>query len=273
MDVRIFFAIFAAYLVSLILYFMNFELQSEPLLGWAQKSLLAGLVMHAAFLVALFMRPRSAAGISLSEDIYLVTFMVLVFSFSMEWRYRARYLMLFSLPVTLLFCLLAVLASPQRSLFSASAANGPWLWLHLGLILAGFAGLLTAASSALMYLLQSAQLKSKHLGRIFLKLPSLNTLDSLHFGSLSLGVILFSLGILSGIFWAKNMGEFREIFKDPKIWLSFLTCFMYWLVLTFRLSALRRGQKIAAGTLVIFALLIITWMSSYYAPSMFHKGI
>ncbi|MBI3315387.1 MAG: hypothetical protein HYZ87_00200, partial [Candidatus Omnitrophica bacterium] len=63
-----------------------------------------------------------------------------------------------------------------------------------------------------------------------------------------------------------------QVFKDPKVALSFLTGLMYWLILSFRLSALRRGQKIAAGTILIFFLVFITLLSSTYAPSEFHKG-
>ena len=43
-------------------------------------------------------------------------------------------------------------------------------------------------------------------------------------------------------------------------------------VLSLRFSALRRGKKIAVGTVLVFVLLVGTLMSSYYAPSVFHRG-
>ncbi|MGH7198010.1 MAG: hypothetical protein ACREH5_04625, partial [Candidatus Omnitrophota bacterium] len=78
--------------------------------------------------------------------------------------------------------------------------------------------------------------------------------------------------ILSGLAWATEMRELGSVLKDPKVALSFLTCLLYWVILAFRLSALRRGQKIAVGTLLVFALLFVTLLSSTYAPSEFHKG-
>lgn len=147
-----------------------------------------------------------------------------------------------------------------------------WFWIHMGLILSGFTALLVSVFSALMYLLQSAQLKSKKPGWVFLKLPSLNALDRLHFASLSVGVVLFSLGLLSGFLWAREIKGLGEIIKDPKVTLSFLACLMYWIVLSVRLSALRRGQKIAMSTVFIFIFLFITLMSSIYPPSGFHRG-
>jgi ABC-type uncharacterized transport system permease subunit len=97
-------------------------------------------------------------------------------------------------------------------------------------------------------------------------------LDRLHFRSLSAGVVLFSLGILSGFLWAKQSREVGELIQDPKVLLSFLTCLLYWMVLGFRMSHVRRGKKIAAGTALVFVLLFVTILSSYYAPTMFHKG-
>ncbi len=75
-----------------------------------------------------------------------------------------------------------------------------------------------------------------------------------------------------GILWAKKTDELREVFKDPTVILSFLTCFMYWVILSFRLSALRRGQKIAISTVLVFVLLFLTMLSSNVAPTGFHKG-
>ena len=145
-----------------------------------------------------------------------------------------------------------------------------WFWLHTVFMFAGIAGLVVAAAVSMMYLVQSAQLKSRHPGKILFNLPALNTLDKLHFRSLALGVLLFSFGILSGVFWAQKASEFQRLLKDPAVLLSLLTCFLYWVVFSFRASALRRGQKIAVGTVLIFLLLFVTYIS-LYCPAGFHK--
>lgn len=153
-----------------------------------------------------------------------------------------------------------------------SLAAENWLWVHMALLMTGLAGLAVSVGSALMYLVQSAQIKSKHLGKIFFKLPSLDALDRIHFTYLTAGVIFFSLGLLSGIFWAKKLDEFGKIFRDPMAILSFVTAFFYWVIFMLRLSTLRRGQKIAAGTVLAFFLLIVTLLSSSLCPAGFHKG-
>ena len=176
-----------------------------------------------------------------------------------------RYFILFSLPITLSFGLWV--------LWEARWARDAWFWTHVGFLCVALSGLVMAVLTAILYLWQSSQLKSKHPGSVFFKLPALGTLEKLHFMALSSGVIFFSLGILSGLFWATDRKELHNILNDPKAMLSFLTCFLYWVIVSLRLSALGRGQKVAAGTLIVFALLFVTFMSSYVAPSSFHRGL
>ncbi len=264
-------AVFFGYLAGLVFYFLSFELQNEALYKPARSIVLASLLVHFALLLFWFLKNPVFPITTLAQTIESVSFLMITTSFIIEWRSKTRFLLLFSLPIVLLFCLLAVLLSRPHEA-AVPLQRSTWLWIHTGLILSGFTSLILSVSAAVMYLLQSAQLKSKHPGRMLMKLPPLNTLDRLHFVSLSAGVVLFSLGIASGFIWASEMRGLGEILKDPKVSLSFLTCVMYWTVLCFRLSALRRGQKIALGTVFIFIFLFITLMSSIYAPSGFHRG-
>jgi ABC-type uncharacterized transport system permease subunit len=73
----------------------------------------------------------------------------------------------------------------------------------------------------------------------------------------------FKVGILSGILWAKDRMELAQMLQDKKVILSLATCFMYWGILALRVSAMRRGQKIAIGTVLVFVLLFVTIVSSH----------
>ena len=271
MNSYLFFMVFFGYFISFVLYFMNFESQREALYDSAKRVALLTLTFHSAFLLITLVKAPHFLLTNLSGTIEVASFLILTVSFVVESRSKARFLMLFSLPIVLIFCLFAIVLAEQKET-SALAHGSGWLWLHLSFILTGFSSLIIAVSSALMYLLQSAQLKSKHLGKIFLKLPSLDTLDRIHFRALAWGVILFSLGILMGFLWAKNTDELKQILKDPTVILSFLTCSIYWVILSFRFSALRRGQKIAISTVLVFALLFLTLLTSNIAPTGFHRG-
>ncbi len=196
---------------------------------------------------------------------FLLYFSTLGFCFThFESRHHpARYFIFFSLPAAILIFLFAVIYLYPSEGPAAAREPGNWLWLHLGLILSGLAGLLTAVSSAMMYLLQSSQLKSKHPGAMLFKLPSLDALDRMNFASLVWGTILFSFGILSGILWAHDLQRLGPVLQDKKVILSLATCFMYWCILLLRVSSLRRGHKIAVGTVFVFILLFVTIVSSH----------
>ena len=148
-----------------------------------------------------------------------------------------------------------------------------WLLrIHLTLIALGFLSLVAAVLCAAMYLAQSWQLKSKHIGSMFLRLPSLAALDRAHFITLGWGVMLFSAGILGGFFSAKNRVELAAVLKDPKVTLSLTACLIYWVILSLRLLELKRGQKIAVGTLLTFALLFAVMGGMHHSALDFHKG-
>ena len=264
----LFWTVFAGYFASWMLYFAHFESEKEIYFLLGQRLLMGNLLFHAGLLAYLMNQDPVNTALIFEFSVPLI---VVLLSFFMEWRYRAKLLIFFSLPIVLL---ISVLAAGQAGVATERVWDrSPWLWAHLGLIFGGLAGFVAAVSSAIMYLWQSSQLKSKQPGQTFLKLPSLDMLDRIHFRSLVWGVILFSLGILTGVIWASGLREMGSLFADPKVILSFATCFMYWIIVSLRGSSLRRGHKIAVGTLVVFLLVFLTIASSYYAPSAFHQGM
>ena len=141
-----------------------------------------------------------------------------------------------------------------------------WLWIHLGLIFLGLKFLIFSTLAAIVYLFQSSQLKSHHPGKISLRIPSLDSIDRFHLVTLFFGILFFSLGILIGLLWATETHHLGTLFRLPKVPLSFVTCLMYWAVWAVRVSALRRGQKIAYSTLLLAGLLVVTFVSAYAVP-------
>lgn len=252
------------YAATFVLYFINFELRSESLTSWAQRAVILTLSAHAGSIVYLVLNTGGLGGSSLAH--HVIPLLIVALCYFMELRWGGRNLLLFALPITILFCLLAVFSVSGP--ITQQGAASPWFFLHAGFIFCGFAGFLAAVSSALMYLTQSAQLKSKHLGRVFVRLPSLGALDRIHSRSLMIGVVLFSIGILCGLFWAGRLNGTSLLPKDPKVILSFFTCALYCVILGLRLSNVRRGHKIALGTVIAFIVLIATFISAHTTPSL-----
>src|SRR5439155_329836 len=88
--------------------------------------------------------------------------------------------------------------------------------VHVVLATLGDAVFALAFSASLLYLVQERRLKT-HRGRGLLRhLPSLETLDRVNYACLVWGLILLTLGIVSGIMWAHEVWG-RSWSTDPKL--------------------------------------------------------
>ncbi len=108
MSPYIFFIVFIGYLISFVLYFMNFESQKETLYESAKRAAFLSLSFHSATLLITFVKAPHFLATHLSGTIEIASFLILAVSFVIESRYRIQFLMLFSLPIVLIFCPFAI---------------------------------------------------------------------------------------------------------------------------------------------------------------------
>ena len=129
----------------------------------------------------------------------------------------------------------------------------------MGLALTGYAAFLIAGVTGVIYLAQERQLKAKRVAR----LPSLEALDRANLWALWIGFILFTLGVLHGLWLARApldqvglTGRGGPIgWSDPKTVFTLATWGAYAVLLGIRTTALSRGPKVAA--LSILGLLLV----------------
>jgi cytochrome c-type biogenesis protein CcsB len=135
--------------------------------------------------------------------------------------------------------------------------HSAWLPVHVVLSFLGDAVFALAFSASLLYLLQERRLKA-HRGRGMLRhLPSLETLDRLNYACLVWGLILLTLGIVSGIVWAHSAwGRFWS--SDPKLVFSLVTWAIYVVLLQGRMTAGWRGRWAATLTIAGFAVIVLS---------------
>ena len=135
--------------------------------------------------------------------------------------------------------------------------HSAWLPIHVVLSFLGDAVFALAFSASLLYLVQERRLKT-HRGRGMLRhLPSLETLDRLNYTCLVWGLILLTLGIVSGIVWAHTAwGRFWS--SDPKVVFSLVTWAIYVVLLQGRMVAGWRGRWAATLTIAGFAVIVLS---------------
>ena len=79
-----------------------------------------------------------------------------------------------------------------------------WLEIHIVLAFLGNAAFALAFGIGVMYLVQEHYVKSKNLGGLFGRLPSLQTLDEINYKLITIGFPLLTLAIITGVFWAES---------------------------------------------------------------------
>src|SRR5437867_2029444 len=101
----------------------------------------------------------------------------------------------------------------------APGFDSAWLPVHVVLSVLGDAVFALAFSASLLYLVQERRLKARRAPAALRYLPSLETLDRVNYRCLVWGLVLLTLGIVSGIVWAHTAwGGFWS--SDPKLLLS-----------------------------------------------------
>ena len=154
--------------------------------------------------------------------------------------------------------LLAAWAGGGTGGTSTDTAGG-LLALHVGLMLAGFAGLTLAGALAGLYLWQERRLKRRDTGLLRLRLPPLESLDRLSARTALISLIVLSAGIVVGLA-SFERGDFDlPMAAALAIWL------LYAVGLALRRERLLRGRRFARAPRHGFALVAIVLPLTHFA--------
>jgi cytochrome c-type biogenesis protein CcsB len=136
------------------------------------------------------------------------------------------------------------------------ALRSAWFPVHLGFAIAGDALFSLAGIASVAYLVQERLLRKKKLGAAFFNLPPLHVLDEICHRMIAVGFLFMTLGIVAGMFFAKQ--EWGTYFPtDPKLIWSLMTWFLFAGILHARLTIGWQGRRAAYLVLVAVALVLI----------------
>jgi ABC-type transport system involved in cytochrome c biogenesis permease subunit len=156
--------------------------------------------------------------------------------------------------------------------------DSPWFWVHVASLLFAYASLGLAGVLGLTYVVQFKEIKKKHLGYLYTRLPSLQTLDVMNSRAVTIGWIFLTIGVAVGAFWT---GQARAIapddpnlqamsLNDPKILMAVLT----WGVYSFGMFARRTlgwsGRRAAWLSAFGFAIVLLNFVPVSYFVTTSH---
>ena len=227
----------------------------------------AGFAVHTFSILYRYITAGYLPITSMHEASSFFAWCVVVIYFFLEYRYKIGIMGSFILPVIFILMLSSsVLPREIRPL--SPVLQSYWLWIHTTIAFLGNAAFAVASGIGVMYLLQEHYVKSKQLGGLFRKLPSLQVLDEMNYRLISVGFPLLTLAIITGALWAESAwGSYWR--WDPKEVWSLITWFIYALVLHIRLTAGWRGKKAAILSIIGFLVVLFT----FYGVNIFLKSL
>jgi cytochrome c-type biogenesis protein CcsB len=180
-------------------------------------------------------------------------------------RSRNRLLTSYVFPAVVILTLIAALLPAPVATPAGFKAFGDTLLfpLHASLVLFAYAAFFVTFLAGIMYILQERKLKLKRLGTSFLRLPALDTCDDLSYKSMSIGFVLLTLGIVSGIMWSGNhYGVYWH--GDPIEIVTMLTWLVYLFMIHYRVTAGWRGRRVAIVAIIGFFFVLFSLMGLKY---------
>lgn len=152
-------------------------------------------------------------------------------------------------------------SAPARADWAALLSN-PYFKVHILSAFFAYAAFAISFAAALLYLFQHHELKTRHAGTFYHKLPSLEELERLIYQPLFWGVPLLAVALVVGFLWSKSVfGEYRP--SDPKTIATAATLFLYLLLLVSRRFSLR-GRRAALLSLFAFGFVMLTFVGTRF---------
>jgi len=161
----------------------------------------------------------------------------------------------------------------------AAVLQGPLFGIHVSSLLFAYASFAIACVIGITYVLLFKEIKAKHLGFFYARLPSLQVLDRMNQVAIVIGWVFFTVGMLVGVVWAANARTYAPgdprvqamSLQDPKIFVA-LVC---WAVYSFELFAARRigwgGRRTAYLSAVGFAIVLLNFVPISYFLTRSHN--
>ncbi len=178
--------------------------------------------------------------------------------------YRLPTLGAFITPVAVIVLLPALFGDPQHPEMMPERLRNPALTTHILAALLGVALFGIAFAAAGMYLLQEREVKGKKFGALFLRLPSLDSLDRMVQRLVRAGFVVYTVALVAGTVIANAYWKSAWSW-DPQQIASLVIWALYGGMVQLRHSGWH-GRRYAVLTLVGFALVLGSMVSLKTVP-------
>jgi ABC-type uncharacterized transport system permease subunit len=138
-----------------------------------------------------------------------------------------------------------------------------WVGIHVTFAVLAYSSMTMALGLAVVYLLQERELKNmgkRKPGKLFRKLPSLESADSLCHTVIAFGFTFLTLVLATGVLRAEMLAEWSQWYQDPKILMAAATWVVYGSYLFVRATLGWQGRRASMFAIIGFVVAIVTYM-------------
>jgi ABC-type transport system involved in cytochrome c biogenesis permease subunit len=268
----------ALYAAALVAYAWHFS-QRNPVIGRSATTLLIAAALAHTFVIGMQTMeaghvPVGGATSAISTFVWLLALAYLYTEMTTDERAMG----VFILP--LLVALQTIPAIRPTIEERAAVLQGPLFGVHVSSLLFAYASFALAGVIGITYVLLFKEIKAKHLGFFYARLPSLQVLDRMNQRAIVIGWVFLTIGIIVGVIWALQArggyaaGDPRVqamSLQDPKIFVA-LVC---WFVYSFELFAARRigwgGRRAAYLSAFGFIIVLFNFVPISYFLTKSHN--
>lgn len=254
---------FAATIVGIIELFRGTKITSRIML----LLVITGFAFHTSSIIYRYVTGGHIPITNPHEATSFFSWCIVLTFFILELRYKISLLCSFIMPVVFVLMLSSSML-PREIKPLSPTLQSYWLGIHTVLAFLGNAAFALAFGIGTMYLVQEHYVKSKHLGGLFERLPSLQTLDEVNYRLITIGFPLLTLAIITGALWAETAWGSYWRWDPREVW-ALITWFIYAIVLHARLVAGWRGRRAAVLSIVGF----ITILIAFFGIKLLRKGL
>jgi ABC-type transport system involved in cytochrome c biogenesis permease subunit len=220
-------------------------------------AMVVGLVLHTSDLVAGVVREGHLPLFGAQEVCSFLGWALVLYFLIVQAKFPTRALAALLFPTATTLTLISVVARPAPETPEALSDN-PFLFsIHAGFVLLAYAAFFTTFMAAVLYILQEREIKGKHFGAIFHRLPSLDTCDSIGFRALATGFVLLTAGIAFGMVWAFRRSGTPWNGQPIEV-VALCTWIVYFALVHYRITAGWRGRRAAIGAIVGFGFVVVS---------------
>jgi ABC-type transport system involved in cytochrome c biogenesis permease subunit len=263
------------YSLALVAYIWHFA-RRDPMVGRSATTLLVFAALAHTFVVGMQTMevgriPIAGATPAISTFVWLLALAYLYTEMTTDERAMGAFIL------PLLVGLQSIPAFKPATVERAAVLQGPLFDLHVSSLLFAYASFALACVIGITYVLLFKEIKAKHLGFFYARLPSLQILDSMNQRAIVVGWVFLTIGILVGAVWtpqARVYGDPRVAaisLQDPKIFVA-LVC---WAVYSFEVFAARRigwgGRRAAYLSTIGFAIVLLNFVPISYFLTTSHN--